>query len=293
MRWFLARLEWQYQNVDDRDYYYVFYRAENIKDTRVFGNGACIVSRKSALSQEETENWIRKSIGRSSKRFWYPRDANFGIIFVSFNFADVEWRCGKRHPESVGFEWKLPLGVERFADWSQPDFIEFCEHLYADENSELNFALRWREKSAEARDIEAFKCENGDWENLRKLFSCAQKVITHYHGIFPWPKSDASYWDFDRCWSNISGATEPCADAIAWSNRWRAALCEIARPSFWGDKPICVYRWRHHDPERRELLWVSCTIPTHHEVLEAQLELREFLRPHLSDDEIEALMRPE
>ena len=294
MRVFLARLEWQYQNNDNRDFYLIFYCPAEDEKVGLLFHGACIKARTEALTSEEMRTWMRKSIQTSySQRFWCPADKDFGIKFQSFGSADIEWRRDERHPKSVSFRWRLPDGIADFKLWPRNEFLRFCQQLYADEKSELNFALDWGKKSDQDKDALAFGCENGDWQQLQQLFSCAQKLITHYYGIFPWPEQSASYWDFDRDWSNMSGSPEPCADAIAWANRWRAAICGVTNPSFWRNEPICVYRWRHHEPQRRKLLSVRCTMPTAHEVLEAQLELREFLRPHLPDYEIEALMRPE
>ncbi len=301
VRTFLGRLEWQYQNRDDRDYYYIFHRPAQDESLGLIARGACIKARTVALTAEETFNWIRKNIKSCypgyTKRLWHPPNADFGIDFAMYGFsgghADIEWRRGERRPESVGFQWKLPHEVEDFDLWPQHDFLLFCQRLLNDENSEMNFALNWREKSEQEKDAIAFGCQMGDWKGLQHLFGCAQKLITCHLGKFPWPESERSQWNFDRVWSSRPGTVEPCAEAIAWSNRWRAAICEFARPSFWRDEPISIYRWRHHEPNRRKLLSVECTMPTHHELLEAQLELREFLRPHLSAAEIEALFVPD
>lgn len=229
MRVFLARLEWQSPNVNDRDVYFVFYCSAHEEKEVVLVNENRIKLKKSVLTMEEERQRICQWIECGHKeRFWHPLDASFGVKFKSFGFADIEWRRGERRPESVCFEWHLPAEAETFKMWSRGDFLRYCQQLYQDENSELNFALNWGEKSADARDAVAFGCKHGDWQELRQLLSCVQKLITLRYGVFPRPKSEVSYWDFDLLGqihpARLSRAPTPSLGATVGALRF-AKLC--------------------------------------------------------------------
>lgn len=81
--------------------------------------------------------------------------------------------------------------------------------------------------------------------------------------------------------------TNDQATVIRWIYCWRAAICEIMRPSFWRDEPEYMVSYRRSNREREKPFLIFRGQPTAHEFLEAQTELRDFLRPHLPDDEIE------
>lgn len=287
---FLTRLEYQFRNFAGRDSFILFYRNEARRDLVLFGDRTVV---DSGTSEQKISHVTYKCLQRkSSHRFWHPHNVTFGVSFSSWGVADVVWREEGKVATSLGFAWTTKDLRTEFAAWSPDEFLGFCEHSLADPNSHLCQALRWKDTTIQERDLTAFGCRNGDWNELLRLLSLVQKMVTLRFGFFPFPANQSSYWRIDRPWSNVSGRVEPCADAIDWSTRWWAALCDIFQPSFSADEPLFIYRWRHDSHQKTALCQISCGIPTSHEVLEAQLQLREFLRPHLPADEIEALMRP-
>ena len=294
---FLARAEWQYRNRKDRSIYHVFYCEEKLENAPIWGDTYFVAASNEPSSKYGMLHALDESIKRGhSCRFWRPSQEPqepFGVRFRSQRCAEVVWRHESQIVESDTFFWVTPRVEREFANWPQREFVAFCEELYADENSQLNFVLRWRELLPEQKDAIAYGCQVGDWKQLRHLFSCVQLLITHHYGPFPLPNHSESFWYFDRPWSPRVVSPEPCLAEMAWATRWRDTICEIMRPSFWDKEILCVSRWRHHEIRSRSQWKIRCGIPTHHELLEAQLELRDFLRAHLTESEIDALMRPD
>ena len=280
VRAFLARLEWMtYPDHPGRRFYWVFYRAEEGEVVLCDGASA------SVLTIEKVRGLMTECV-RSSRilRLWHPPDTIWQATFSKDGGDYLVWREGEF--DLIHFRWEQSWRETEFSSYPRSAFFEFCERLRADENSELSYALRWHEFTPEQKSERAFSCENGNWEDLRRVFALAQIVLVHHRGVFQSHRSGESRWQFDLRHSPSK------TTARKWALRWRAAICEIMRPSFWLDEPLCHRDWRRK-PLNENRCKVKCGIPTHHEFLEAQLELRDFLRPYLPAAAIEALMRPD
>ena len=301
-RIWLARLEFFERDAHRSDLYQIFLRPEDAPDAPIL---SCRMSspprpKKQVevvpLDAKKRASWIKQSLKLERfARLWHPSAAPFGLSLQSDGIAEVYWpgRDGQT-PEALTFRWRA--NVQRAAQgdelahvdltsWPQTEFLAFCQSLYDDADSQLRGAIGWHYTPPESRDAVAFGCRIGDWEELRQLLRAALTVVTHSCGISPSFARKQAYRQIDF----ITASDEP---ATVWFNRFRAAICQVMRPSFWPDEPIYVYAWRGqraHDDERH---MVRCAVPTHHELAEAQFELREFLRAHLSASEIEALFVP-
>ena len=284
-RAFLARLVFR-EIFEDCELYYVFYRDETNIDGSVF---AVSIPFMLGYSPELNDIDLYEILEGSSLRFWHRAESPFGIQISSTGHGEVNWRNHGFQVAVQGFQWDKLWINDTFNHCLQEEFLRFCERLCYDENSELKRAVQWNALSPKQKDDIAFGCENGDWKTLHRLFVCAQIVVVYNRGDFPNPKENDSFWRLD----DDSAKRKNRVSLDTWAMRWQAALCGIIRPLFWLNDPVYVWNWRHNDTKYSARNTVRCSAPTAHELLEAQLELRDFLRPHLSTAEIEALMRPE
>lgn len=277
---FLTRLIWDSIEVER---YFIFHRRERSEEILV-SSGRISGVVPEIKSEDEIKFIINTIEPTGGTRFWCSPHREYGI-FITINGHFYVFRQHENtEGEWVYFRCETPWQGEQFAFYPQSKFTEFCQQMHNDANSVLHEALRWKELSPEQKDAIAFRCENGDWETMRHYFLLAAKIVTYRCGPFPLPVRGASLWKFDLSWPR-----EDIPFALQWCSRWRITLCHIFRASFTADEPLFI------KAQRMKQHWrciVKCNVPTAHETLEAQLELREFLRPHFSDDEIEKLLHP-
>ena len=283
-RAFLARLVFR-EIFDDCELYYVFYRDEASTDNSVF---AVSVAFMLGYSPDLEDVDLYEIIEGDCLRLCHGAESPFGIQISSQGRGEVDWRNHGVQVAVEGFQWDRSWFQGTFNHCSQEKFLRFCERLCCDENSELKRAVQWNALSPQQKDEIAFGCENGDWKTLHRLFACAQIVVVYNRGDFPDPKENDSFWRLD----DDSAKRKNRVSHDTWAMRWQAALCGIVRPLFWLNDPVYVWNWRNNDARYSERNVVRCTMPTHHQFLEAQLELRAFLRLHLPADEIEQLLLP-
>ena len=287
-RQFLARLE--FVDVEGCDCISFFYREENADERDVFGREGYIV-KPSRLAPENSMEWMVRNIHpNTSRRFWSAPQNEYALAVNWAGWINIAWDGQDRYVNNLTFRCAVPWTQNKAGDYPRDEFERFCHQLREAPNSALNRALRWKDLSFEERDDLAFACQVGDWNGLRHLFSLAQIVVTHQCGHFPPLHRNRSYWVFDK--SEQSKRIQQ-TQAFQHAERFRNAICQIVQPSFWIEEPNYVIKWRHNPFRQYYSCEVRCGTPSHHEVLEAQLQLREFLRPHLPADEIEALFMPE
>ncbi len=184
----------------------------------------------------------------------------------------------------MDFQWDRQEKYGSLFEWSTPQFHAFCEQLATNKASELNFFLDWKKLPYETKNSSITHCEHGDWGQLRHLLTWVLQIAVYHYGSFPEGKETSSYWWFTHPYNHLE------RPATLFLLRWKKVICDIVRPSFWPEEPLCCSKWRNDETDIESD--ITCSIPTAHEFLEAQLGLREFLRPHLSTDEIEALFIP-
>ena len=301
--WIAARLELR-GHLDRLDQYRVFWQPDGIKDARVFVTH--ITVKGGTDSASDALRQIRRCIDLGSVRLWRSPDEKFGVEVSTENYGRIELRKDGRRVEMETFSWEHKWTNQEFASLPQHEFLELLQEAYDNKNSSLWPVLRWCELTTGGKNEVAFGCQNGNWQELTRLFVCAQIVI--YRECCPFPylmdgrrikpahkgakpvfqTHEAEWqWFFDEPLE----ATETSALERKWRVRWQDALCQIMRPNFWPDEPIYNLNWRRSHYNYGSCRG-ACKMPTAHEFLEAQLELREFLRPHLPADEIEQLLLP-
>ena len=301
--WITARLELS-GRLDKLDQYRVFWQPDGIEDARVFVHQITVAGGPDSAS--DALRRIRRHIDLGSVRLWRSPDEAFGVEVSTENYGHIELRKGGRRIEMETFSWEHNWTNQEFANLPQLEFLELLQKAYDNKNSSLWPVLLWCELTRDEKNEIAFGCQKGDWQELTRLFACAQIVIYRECGPFPYlrdgrwikPAHDGAkptlqvhetewQWFFDEPLQ----ATEMSSEERKWRVRWRDTLCQIMRPNFWPDESIYNLNWRRSHYNHGSCR-VECKMPTHHEFLEAQLELRAFLRPHLPADEIEALFAP-
>ncbi len=282
----VARLVMIYTNQNERDYYRVFFKDEKRPADEIFSSGGrCIVAEPQPISSE-------KLLARTTKaanagivtRFWKAPDLAFGLALSSCGMGSIVRKSGEPG-NLIDFYWGSWEDEDQFWEWNTYDFQAFCRQMLADADSQLNFYLRWLSWPAIEKTAYTTRLECGDWEQMVELFTKVLQLITHYFGPYYEENWKSSFWDFTR--PIPSRYDRP---AVLFARRWQKTLFDIIRPSFWPTTPLCAHQWRCQKEKLMEE--VRCEVPTMHEVLEAQVRLHEFLRPHLSPGEIEDLLKP-
>ena len=144
--------------------------------------------------------------------------------------------------------------------------------------------LTIRSASLAERDAQALACENGDINELRRLMNLLARLI--------W--SEANRLEFQLAygydnvlWLDIQTEQLFEADGDEDAERlnrlyraWRTAIFRVVGPHYIGGaSPLHIQDWLR---QRRHPLHCVVQSPTHHELLEAQLQLREWARKNLS-----------
>ncbi|BCM93373.1 hypothetical protein IAD21_05264 [Abditibacteriota bacterium] len=306
------------QNNGERDRYRVFFRNEGRGENEIFCTGNLVVPKDSLSTEEMRQEAIGQPSLIPTARFWKALDLPFGVALHSNGSGEIIERRGQ-YEEIHTFNWCGWGKEERtpFFEWDTQEFHAFCRGLVQAPGSDLNFFLKWRRLSFEEKTALATRCENGDWEQLARLFSQALLLVFHYFVTHP----DKKGLDVNLKWKSLSyrhkwdiGGWTWTGDRLylypkdqypaqAYAGRLQEAIFQIVRPTFWlPPRPLCCYEWiEGHQWFDGENFVLGAQIehraeygmPTLHEFMEAQLELRDFFRPYLSEGEIEALLNPE
>ncbi|BCM93374.1 hypothetical protein IAD21_05265 [Abditibacteriota bacterium] len=264
------------------DIYRIFLRDEQRAEDAIFGRGQIFLKEEDCLlSEEELLRRISNSVNRGGfTRFWKSPELPYCLALNSLGRGFV---ISQRDQKASGGDFQVEeWDRNRFWEWDTNEFHSFCQKLVSDSESELNVFLRWQKLSPEEKTSLATTCELGDLEQLKHLLTWVLQLVVYHFGSYPYVygNGQSSFWHYTR-----EIPTMYDRPAVFFARRWQNVIFGIVRPNFW--KPPPTLYWPALDT------MIVCETPTAHEFLEAQLGLREFLRPHLSVGEIEALLSPE
>lgn len=291
--WALARMVFSrgrsHRLIEDgriRDTYWVFFRDEERPYDEIFaGYTVKLVSGETPTPEELLKQITKGANAPILTRFWQAPDFHFGLSLRTDGQGSILDNAGRKD-WLRDFYWGNEEDGEQIWAWNTREFQEFCRQMVVDPTSQFNFILRWDRSTPDEKTAISTRCEISDWNNLLRLFTWALQLVTHYFG---------PYWDENRSnsWWDCTYLVPRHYDcpAVFFARRWQEVLFAIVRPAFWPKEQPCQRRWRRSDDAGVEDS-VTCEVPTMHEVLEARFRLREFLRPHLSAEEIEALLVP-
>ncbi len=204
--------------------------------------------------------------------FYRTQDKKGNLGFLSqspFRFGD----------EQTALEFlKLP----------QAEFLDLCAQQWDSPASELRASYEFDRLSLAERDAQVLSCENGDGDELRRLVDLLAHLI--------WTERVEAQLQFEGEFENVIGLDLQTGDLLycredqirARLNRlqraWRKAILRVVAPVYIGQAvlPMHIEHWLK---QGRVSLRVLVQSPTHHELLEAQLQLRDWARENLSPAE--------
>jgi hypothetical protein len=194
------------------------------------------------------------------------------------------------------FFWRQNPESRRLKDWhwlqmSSAEFESQMRELWNNPESRLRFEVNWHHLSDDARDALAFRCENGSWDEFIRLLRLAliARVGLERGEVL----GEVSWQVF--CYAPVSvslGGNHIWPDD-PFLAAWRAALFSFFRPVFARvqgfDEDIydCI---KSHFFSSRPANWVRAQ-PSHHEMLEAQLELQYWAKRNASEERNAELLK--
>ena len=221
--------------------------------------------------------------GHSFCRYWQSPDLASCFALRCDGFGVVAQRAGEKMANTL-FDWEKTAGENQFWDWKEVNFRHFAKNFWPNlKNSDLRFAYDWQFLSYEQKNAFAFRCENGDWDEMQRVFSLVLQVAAGLLNIKASEYDGVIFWQFDRSEPRFNEAQ------IQFLKRWQKAVFAFFRPEFVLKFHVCVRHWRD---KSMEYSIVSSSIPSAHEVMEAQLKLREWARGKTPEAEVEKLLRP-
>ena len=174
--------------------------------------------------------------------------------------------------------------------------VELLQQELSAPDSRGQFAVHWEQLNFEERADFLVRCHQGSYSQMRRLL---HNVLVHA------VQTDA---DFEECswvchinhkidahskiWLRNSSPRQQDFIETPHLRNWRRALTAWFAPRFiqtLAPEHQSAWIWRDHIRDR-SLCTVSTEIPTHHERLEAALELRDWARGKVPDELLETLL---
>ena len=177
--------------------------------------------------------------------------------------------------------------LTEFLKLPQAEFLDLCAQQWNSPASELRASYEFDQLSLAERDAQVLACGNGDANEMRLLMNLLAHAIWSEAARLELQFSD----DYENTvwfnWQSDESYRVGEDEGSRYLNRlyqsWRAAIFRVLEPRYIGQESLThIQSWlgqaRHP---------LSCVVesPTHHEQLEAQLQLREWAKQHLAEDE--------
>ena len=184
--------------------------------------------------------------------------------------------------------WRVSHEVAdlRFLRTKNANFRRQIRARWNDPKGEVRYALRWSRLSEPEKSAIAFACERGTWAQLREI---ARLVLTvrigmGAHNLCTW--NLAAYGEVA-----VVGDDELFDDGALFA--WRHILTETFG-AFGVDGagvkidalPLCLWTYISDDDRTR----VEVAPPTMHEIMQAQLKLRDWTNAHFAPDQTARLL---
>lgn len=262
---------------------WLYFRDEGRADDEIISGGRICLGCKNCDDKGATTEFIAKRIARSShvSRYWAPPNGEFGIELHKEGQIVVATKPHDRNAHvRVG---NPPDGHQMgsMARWPNSRVEDFCQELLSRDDSPLKRFFDWRSLSDAEQKAAVSTVQHGDWEEMIQMLQLALELRNHAFGLHPYDGAEIFVANLHH------QKAETPADKYLF--RWRDALLQIFAPAFLEETLPYVGEVRQKLGLQQYVS--SKSVPTHHEALEAQVQLREFLAPHLSKGEIEALFR--
>ena len=178
------------------------------------------------------------------------------------------------------------LSERDFVNLSASEARELILTALNDENSEVNFARRWRNLSDEEKYGILLSWQRGspeEWVCLMRLIA-----LCFLPGILP-----SAWWvylpekrDYNLVETSNSSVPTILEKPVSIKH-WQRALIEFFGP-VWNDEILEANLYAQEEKPNCFLFWTSAQHATHHEILEAAAQLREWIQAREKSGEISA-----
>ena len=294
----------------------LFFRPENAAD-RVFGYKHRVYFKRDTpvLNAKNLQSKIRRCLGAYSLyRFWQAPDSPC-CFALSSNGDGFIWRRKAAGLALTPFIWReseveiydpfkvdwrsfmaqREAAISDFLNRSEADFRASCERLFANETSDFRFAHDWQFLEPQDKNARTFYCENGEWDEMQRIFEAIFFIAVQIFG-FKRPEQNWEAWTFTDTKKHRDAPLSPREQYLA---RWQQIIFALMRPNlafmhsnFDAQTPYypnrCIERWCSENSERQSVWYDE---PSAHELMEAPLKLRDFLRDKIPEAQIESLLR--
>ncbi len=261
---------------------WLYFRDERRNDDHICGGGHVCLGCSTCDGDKATPGAIAKQIADSYGllRYWVSPEGDFGIQLSSYGDIEVATQPNDQDEQRHVSDYIRLDSLRSIHEWSPTQIETFCRSIWTANRSPERHYLHWEHLSSAQSASVRVPASVADREQLLQLLHCVFILQMHHF-------KDPDAWGGLLAAELPSGSDETPGEQ--WSNRLRRVLLQIL-----AEPPTRVTRTRDPVLRARRDLWdgVMCRqLPTHHELIEAGCQLREFLAPHLSADEIEALFR--
>ena len=263
---------------------WLYYRDQRRPDNEILGVGHVCLGCSTCDGKLSAPDALTKKIAKQTSsrhgisRYWIPLNGDFAVELQNEGPIIVAIKPHERDAQIPISNAPEPDLKHSLAQWDNSQLEQFCQELSQRENSSLNRFLHWNSLSDAEQKAAVSTLQHGDWDTMIQMLRLVLKLYLNAFGL---PAARIFVTNPDR----HKGETT----VNKYLSRWRDTLLQIFSPAFLEENPPYVRQLRNQLGLQLEIF--SNIRPSSHEVLEAQLQLREFLTPHLGKSEIEALFR--
>ena len=259
---------------------WLYFRDERHSEDEIRGGGHVCLGCSTCDGDKATPEAISEQIAADygTLRYWVSPGREFGIALSSDSSITVSTRPFDQNAQETVSDYGSSL--DAVGKWSSEEVAAFCSSIWTPKRSPSRHVLHWQRLSKAERATVRVPSSLEDRERLLDLLHDVLLLQCHHFKL--------PHYGRARTFAAELPSKRPQSPADEWANRLRRALLDILAPT------PGFPTFPKPTPRVRRDLWdgVVCSEqPTHHELIEAQCQLREFLAPHLSPDEIEALFR--
>lgn len=184
------------------------------------------------------------------------------------------------------------VSIEGLEDATAAEWRTRVEQELGDPLSQARFALQWRLLSFNQQADLAIACLCGSHSEMQRLFRAAlrcESLLQQVEGTWQWAYQMGEQDYVYLAVLNANGLPIGDFEMSPFLIEWRDSLLKWFDPSFDEDlsrNHRCVLDWS----DNHEVFAVSVESPTHHERLEAMLELRDWARSKVPDELLKTLL---
>lgn len=319
--WLLARLCVVQAYTNGHSRYCVILRPEDAESDRAFvrEHMAYRTNLKETMTLDEAVNHEWDVFAREFNdhdttcsqllaRYWMVEEEGYcaNVKFQAGGKAEVVgvFRRDVGGQSEEGFNWddgrryvSTAVDEMNFLRTSHDGFRHQIQIQWADPDNQLQNAVRWARLNNSQRDELTFKCINGSWAQLREIAVAALRVRLNLQR----PPIESSC-----LWNIVKSSSTTIIEIDAEGKTNLSALCDDEALLVWraallkqfgsvnvfdeGEADHSLPRYLFFYLAYHEEAFIEVAPPTMHEVMEAQLKLRDWTNAHFAPDEAARLL---